>query len=301
MHYSTSESHDQRLRERIRKLCSEKEPFTTGVDPKLSKLEGIRAVYFDVYGTILISGTEPMLRSDQNRELKHLSDSFKAFGLNQNVKIIKWAIDRLHHHVGESHRDKKAKGIDYPEVDIIAIWQNVIEDLKTESKLSSFDNDLVPDLLTDFVTRYDEPWLMPGLETTLNELEVAGKDIGIISNSQFYTPITLEALTGRSVTDLGFEAEKCFWSYSEDIAKPSIEFYERAVSYLNTIGMDSREVLFVGNDMLNDIYPAQKAGFKTALFAGDKRSLRLREDDERCIDLKPDLVITRLSQITDCV
>jgi putative hydrolase of the HAD superfamily len=51
--------------------------------------------------------------------------------------------------------------------------------------------------------------------------------------------------------------------------------------------------------MLNDIYPSKKAGFKTALFAGDNRSLRLRTDDLKCSNLSADLVITDLIQIID--
>jgi len=49
--------------------------------------------------------------------------------------------------------------------------------------------------------------------------------------------------------------------------------------------------------MLNDIYPANAIGFQTALFAGDQRSLRLRTDDPRCVNLKPDLVLTDLAQL----
>jgi putative hydrolase of the HAD superfamily len=49
--------------------------------------------------------------------------------------------------------------------------------------------------------------------------------------------------------------------------------------------------------MLNDIYPAQQLGFKTALFAGDTRSLRLRTDDSRCSNLSTDLVLTDLEQL----
>jgi putative hydrolase of the HAD superfamily len=49
--------------------------------------------------------------------------------------------------------------------------------------------------------------------------------------------------------------------------------------------------------MLKDIWPATQLGFKTALFAGDGRSLRLREDDERCRAVQPDLVIDHLSQL----
>ena len=37
--------------------------------------------------------------------------------------------------------------------------------------------------------------------------------------------------------------------------------------------------------------------FKTALFAGDLRSLRLRTENPRCRGLKPDLVVTDLRQL----
>ena len=49
--------------------------------------------------------------------------------------------------------------------------------------------------------------------------------------------------------------------------------------------------------MLNDIYPAAMCGMNTALFAGDARSLRLREDHPDCQGLSADLVITDLRQI----
>jgi putative hydrolase of the HAD superfamily len=51
--------------------------------------------------------------------------------------------------------------------------------------------------------------------------------------------------------------------------------------------------------MLNDILPAQTTGFRTALFAGDKRSLRLRRDNPRCSNLKPDMVLTDLVQLVE--
>jgi putative hydrolase of the HAD superfamily len=51
--------------------------------------------------------------------------------------------------------------------------------------------------------------------------------------------------------------------------------------------------------MLNDIYPAKNTEFKTALFAGDSRSLRLRQEDKRCEDLLPDIVITDLIQLLE--
>jgi len=40
---------------------------------------------------------------------------------------------------------------------------------------------------------------------------------------------------------------------------------------------------------------------KTALFAGDSRSLKWRKDDARTKDLTPDLIITELRQLPECV
>jgi len=65
------------------------------------------------------------------------------------------------------------------------------------------------------------------------------------------------------------------------------------------MSISAHSVLYIGNDMLNDIYPAKKAGFRTALFAGDARSLRLRENDPKCKDLSADIIITDLIQILD--
>ena len=61
------------------------------------------------------------------------------------------------------------------------------------------------------------------------------------------------------------------------------------------------EVLFIGNDMLNDVYPANKVGFKTALFAGDRRALRLRKNKQEVKNLEPDYIITDLLQLLEII
>jgi putative hydrolase of the HAD superfamily len=77
--------------------------------------------------------------------------------------------------------------------------------------------------------------------------------------------------------------------------------FEAAAKNLRNMGIFSNSVLYVGNDMLNDIYPAKRVGFKTGLFAGDARSLRLRENHPKCQNLSADLVITDLIQILDLI
>ena len=53
--------------------------------------------------------------------------------------------------------------------------------------------------------------------------------------------------------------------------------------------------------MRNDILPASQIGFRTALVATDRRSLRLREGDPSVAHVTPDLVVTNLSDLVDCV
>jgi putative hydrolase of the HAD superfamily len=114
--------------------------------------------------------------------------------------------------------------------------------------------------------------------------------------------LTLEALLDDTLEGLGFYPNLLYWSYENNIAKPALEFYQPAAKVLsNAYDIEEEEVLYVGNDLLNDIYPADQLGFKTALFAGDNRSLKLREEDERTSDLTPDLIFTRFSQLQDCL
>ena len=85
--------------------------------------------------------------------------------------------------------------------------------------------------------------------------------------------------------------------------KPGLTFYQNFLQKLHTFDESvlPGEVLYIGNDMLKDVYPAHEVGMKTALFAGDKRSLKWRREDERCKNLEPDLVITQLSQLRQCI
>jgi len=53
--------------------------------------------------------------------------------------------------------------------------------------------------------------------------------------------------------------------------------------------------------MRNDMGPAARLGFRTALFAGDARSLRRREGDPWCAGIVPDLVVTDLVDLLHCV
>jgi putative hydrolase of the HAD superfamily len=122
--------------------------------------------------------------------------------------------------------------------------------------------------------------------------------LGLVSNAQFYTPLLFPALLGAEEHELGFHAELCAYSYRLGRAKPSTELFLEAGGQLRSrFGIEPAETLYVGNDMRNDIYAAQAAGCRTCLFAGDTRSLRMREDDPAVAGLEPDAVIRSLGEL----
>jgi putative hydrolase of the HAD superfamily len=146
----------------------------------------------------------------------------------------------------------------------------------------------------EYECRVNPAWPMPGALETIQKLHAHGFKLGIVSNAQFYTPLILEALFGQSIEALGFEKELCVWSYKELRAKPDIRLFQG-------LETDFNKTLYVGNDMLNDIWTATQAGCRTVLFAGDNRSLRRREQDSRCKKLIPTAIVDDLRQITEMV
>ena len=128
-----------------------------------------------------------------------------------------------------------------------------------------------------------------------------GLPMGIVSNAQFYTRELFPAFLKRSTDDCGFASELQVYSYEQGFAKPGEGLYQLAAERLAAREILPSEALYVGNDMLNDITPAQRVGFRTALFAGDSRSLRLRTDDPRVEGIRPDIVVTRLLDLKSCI
>ena len=77
--------------------------------------------------------------------------------------------------------------------------------------------------------------------------------------------------------------------------------YRQAAETLATRKIGVSQTLYVGNDMLNDVTPAKKLGYRTALFAGDARSLRRRAGHPDTAGVVPDLIVTDLRDLSACL
>jgi len=277
--------------DRIRTLSRPLSPRETGETPVLTDLQGVKAVLFDVYGTCFISGSGDIGVSTANPKVEALTDSLREQGVEMPVELAEDAMERFYELIRFDHERTRSRGIEFPEIRILDIWEHWRREAMVQVD--------VHQLAIDVECRLNPVWPMPGLVSTLDGLQQAGFALGIVSNAQVFTPCLFSALTERSLESLGIEAGHCIWSWVDQEAKPSRHLYERVLETFP--GIKAEECLYVGNDMRNDIAPSAAVGMKTALFAGDARSLRWREGDPIVGDTKPDLVLTRLQQILECV
>lgn len=96
----------------------------------------------------------------------------------------------------------------------------------------------------------------------------------------------------------GFDPDLCAWSCRRREANPSTAMFRAVAGVLaDRPGVQANEILYLGNDVRNDIRPAAAVGMMTALFAGDARSMRLRQDDAACQEVRPDAVILDLADL----
>jgi putative hydrolase of the HAD superfamily len=275
------------------------EPQDAGVAAQLALIPNIRAVLLDVYGTMLISASGDIGPDDPAVRGTAVIEALASVGIELQGNPAE-AGREFRRQIDACHAAQRDLGIDYPEVEIRDIWRATCRSLGQRGELLRLGSGVDYDRLAiEFEVRVNPVWAMPGLVDCLKRLRELGTVLGIVSNAQFFTPLALQALTDRSVDQLGFDSELRYYSYEFGRAKPGAWLYEQAAASLERRGVLARETLYIGNDMRNDVWPAGEAGFRTALFAGDRRSLRLREDDPRSGEAGPipDAVITRLGQV----
>jgi putative hydrolase of the HAD superfamily len=275
----------------IRYYSTAVDPISTGFRESGTITGDIKAVLFDVYGTLFISraGDISIAEKQAENNIIGIEQLLEKYRIDRDASLFyKEFIDEI-----ETEKARiEAGGVDYPEVVIEKIWKNI---------LPFEDDDHIKTFAVEYEMVVNPVYPMPHAQELLFSLMKKNVLMGIISNAQFYTQYLFPALLGGSLADLGFRDDLTFFSYVFRYGKPSLFLYKKAAERFDTLNIRRRDVLFVGNDMLKDIYPASTVGFQTALFAGDRRSLRIREDDERCRNIKADLIITDLLHIDDYI
>ncbi len=266
------------------------QPVPSSVTANLDLIRPVRAVLFDIYGTLLISGAGGIRTSKRSRASDEKVDSLlKRYAIDLSAGTL---FNQYIHEIEAARAKLKSQGIANPEVDVESIWAKI---------LPLSDPSVIRNFAAEFEMLTNPVYPMPGLLPMLEHLRSAGVVLGLISNAQFFTPHLFSLFCGALPEQLGFSPQLLIYSYEYGKAKPSPLLFDLAWENLEKMEIDPESVLYVGNDLRNDVRSAQEVGFMAALFAGDRRSLRLRQDDPGCKNIAPDLVITHLEQLKEII
>lgn len=277
---------DHRAKHRIHFI----EPIPSLHSPGGQLSKPVRAVLFDIYGTLFVSDSGDIgIAQKQAHNLALLGDLCRHYGIDVPPDQV---TQRLFQSIRMTHERIKQAGITHPEIKIDAVWQDI---------LGWQDHDRIRDFALEYEWAVNPSYPMPGLDETLRTIRRRSLVMGLISNAQFFTPLLFEWFLGAAPTDCGFMPDLTVYSYQCGEAKPSETLFLHCADKLSNMGLPPESVVYVGNDMLNDIVPAAKMGWQTVLFAGDHRSLRLRRENNECRLIHPNLVITNLRQLLDWI
>lgn len=277
----------------------------TDAKTSITKAEGIKAVIFDIYGTLIISSSGDIMQSSYDASMFTEALTSAGYQINVSEQGLMAIHGIFEKEVIAAKAKAKAEGTPFPELNIVAIWTTTLDKASSEGIITILPDADVKLFTFIFELNSNKVWPMPGLKEAIMGVKAKGYPLGIVSNAQFYTPVMMnyflyDIVKADEFID-GFEKDLSVFSYKMLKGKPDTIVYEALVEPLKKRGLTPQEVLYVGNDMLKDIYAASKVGFKTCFYAGDMRAYRLREDHPEASKIKPDYIITELKELWQIV
>jgi putative hydrolase of the HAD superfamily len=201
-------------------------------------------------------------------------------------------------------------GEKHPEVQAERVWDDIIKKLLQKDyayDVGTYGS--MPDYVKKITYFYHAsiqgtgPY--PGAAETMRMLADRGVVQGLLADGQCFTPGQLQRCLKQQ--DSGFELAGVIpeslrlISADKKAKKPSETLFKAAVAAAAGRGISPSEVLHVGSSLTRDIAPAKKAGFRTALFAGDKNSLAATPEQLKDPATRPDVLLTELPQILEVI
>jgi FMN phosphatase YigB (HAD superfamily) len=283
--------------------------------PSMKPLAGIKAVTWNLYGTLLrITDGELLFRHPQTirmevavektiLEFNMWNSMTRRPGKPQDLLMPKY-INALE----EARLTASSRKGDLPEIDSAQIWKKLLEML--DKKEYRYDESLYGDFdeLAQKVAYFFHSSLQ-GTEAAKGALSIllALSDAGIrqaaLADAQCFTLVQLtRALRNQgSVPDLHAILPDALntLSYEWGIRKPSVSLYAQAVLRFKEIGIEPNQILHIGTRIHDDLAVAKSCGLRTALYAGDLTSLQATAADLKNPEIRPDRLITELIQLRD--
>ncbi|HEV3146598.1 MAG TPA: HAD family hydrolase [Gemmataceae bacterium] len=283
--------------------------------PHLESMPNIKAVLWNVYGTLLAMPLGELV-------FEHPQPLVMEIALDKTINEFKmWAsMSRKPGQPAEYMKTLYAQelllqrglgaGERIPEVLSERIWEAIIK--KLFQKEYTFDAGFYG-ALTEYSKKVAY-FFHASLQATAAEPEAAlalkltadaGKVQGLLADGQCFTTVQLTRGLRQQESDLNLAKLLPLTlrtlSCAVKARKPSETIFRHALAALAEKGIRPGDVLHVGTKLSRDIAPARKLGMRTALYAGDKASLEVTPEQLKDPNQRPDVLLTELGQIAQVV
>ena len=283
--------------------------------PSIKPLRGIKAVTWNVYGTLLriTDGDLLLLPQQQLRMQVALEKTIQEFNMWQSMSRKpgapwEYLLSQYKDLFEEMQLTAPAKKGDVGQVDSTRLWRKLISRL--EQKEYQYDADVFGDAdeYAEKVAYFFHSCLqgvaaMSKGAAVVKAVTEAGFAQGLLADAQSFTLVqllrALHSPTKLRLPPVGrlFTPGCVVLSCDVGVRKPSRTLFATAVEAFSRIGLAPQEVLYVSNRLRDDLAMAKQVGLRTALFAGDKHSLQASAKELVQPDFKPDRLLTELTQI----
>jgi len=212
----------------------------------------IRAVIFDVYGTLMQVGPAPANADSQWQKL-----FLDTFGTPPIMGRLEFSV-ACNRAITMRHRNAHGRGIAKPEI----LWPMIVAEV-----LPGFAK-LKPQEQEEFVYRQIQIGRtispMPGMVQSLRWILNKRGLLGICSNAQAYTLRELDStLQPGGLGFHVFDSDLIVFSFQHGFSKPDPHCYQILLTRLEARGIRPIQTLMVGDRLDNDIEPARAMGFHT--------------------------------------
>jgi FMN phosphatase YigB (HAD superfamily) len=212
----------------------------------------IKAVIFDVYGTMLEVGPAP---ADSEGLWHNLWT--EMLGTAPQFTRLEFSV-ACNRAIAHCHGAARARGIAHPEVN----WQSIVSEVIPQfATLNPADQSefLWRQIRTGHTTR-----MPPETAEAIRRLKSRGCLLGIASNAQAYTLGELGQHLHQHGLGLDlFETDLTFWSYQHGFSKPDPHVFQLLTTRLALRHISPAQALMVGDRLDNDIEPARAHGWRT--------------------------------------
>ncbi len=282
--------------------------------PHLVPFPEVRVVLWNVYGTLVrIAGGELWFEHPQefvmNVALDKTIQEYKMWASmsrkpGQPAEYMK----QLYDTVLIEHRAVPGGKEKYPEVPSDRVWEALIKklfqkDYKFDAGFFGSLNEFSRKVAYFFHASLQGTVCYKHAAEALRLVAEKGIKQGLLADGQCFTRVQLQrglaAQDSDLVLDKVLDKDLTFFSYEIRGRKPSERLFRNALSALAQQGIAPNEVLHVGTSISRDIVPAHRLGMRTALVARDKNSLQATAEQLKEPVSRPDVLVTRLSQIAE--